>query len=68
MVGLKNKKKRAHQGEEPLEREVNKPVSITGERLIRIDEKSFNFQEKTELVKLNSRLSAEGGICWGSER
>lgn len=43
-------KKRAHQGEEPLEREVNKPVSITGERLIRIDEKSFNFQEKTWLT------------------
>lgn len=44
-------KKASHQGEEPLEREVNKPVSITGEWLIRIDEKSFNFQEKMELLK-----------------
>lgn len=43
--------KASHQGEEPLEREVNKPVSITGERLIRIDEKSFNFHEKIELLK-----------------
>lgn len=64
---FKKQKKRAHQGEEPLEREVNKPVSITGEWLIRIDEKSFNFQEKMELAKLNSQSSTEGGIRWESE-
>lgn len=39
-----------------------------GERLIRIDEKSFRFQEKMELVKLNRQSRAEGGICWESER